>query len=104
MSARTLRETCEKLGIPTSQAIVLGDGSNDLEMMAEAGVALVTQPWRGGIDIAAGGHHTRSSSSFVPNNPHGRIKSITSRHIPFPPQLPRLSHRFAHQDQSGQEW
>ncbi|MEA3119984.1 MAG: phosphoserine phosphatase, partial [Paraburkholderia sp.] len=40
VKARTLRETCEKLGIPTSQAIVLGDGSNDLEMMAEAGLSV----------------------------------------------------------------
>ena len=40
VKARTLRETCEKLGIPPSQAIVLGDGSNDLEMMAEAGLSV----------------------------------------------------------------
>lgn len=40
VKARTLRETCEKLGIPTSKAIVLGDGSNDLEMMAEAGLSV----------------------------------------------------------------
>jgi phosphoserine phosphatase len=40
VKARTVRETCEKLGIPTSQAIVIGDGSNDLEMMAEAGLSV----------------------------------------------------------------
>lgn len=40
VKARTLREACAKLGIPTSQAIVLGDGSNDLEMMAEAGLSV----------------------------------------------------------------
>lgn len=40
VKARTVRETCEKLGIPTSRAIVLGDGSNDLEMMAEAGLSV----------------------------------------------------------------
>ncbi len=40
VKARTVREACEKLGIPTSRAIVLGDGSNDLEMMAEAGLSV----------------------------------------------------------------
>jgi phosphoserine phosphatase len=40
VKARTLRETCAKLGIPASQAIVMGDGSNDLEMMAEAGLSI----------------------------------------------------------------
>jgi len=40
VKARTVRETCAKLGIPTSQAIALGDGSNDLEMMAEAGLSV----------------------------------------------------------------
>jgi phosphoserine phosphatase len=40
VKACTLRETCEKLGIPPSQAIVLGDGSNDLKMMAEAGLSV----------------------------------------------------------------
>jgi phosphoserine phosphatase len=40
VKARTLRETCATLGIPTSQAIVMGDGSNDLEMMAEAGLSI----------------------------------------------------------------
>jgi len=40
VKARTVRETCDKLGIPTSRAIVLGDGSNDLEMMAEAGLSV----------------------------------------------------------------
>ena len=40
VKARTVRETCDKLGIPTSRAIVLGDGSNDLEMMAQAGLSV----------------------------------------------------------------
>ncbi|HEX7682230.1 MAG TPA: phosphoserine phosphatase SerB [Trinickia sp.] len=40
VKARTVRETCAKLGIPTSQAIALGDGSNDLEMMAEVGLSV----------------------------------------------------------------
>ena len=40
VKARTVRETCDKLGIPTSRAIVLGDGSNDLEMMAAAGLSV----------------------------------------------------------------
>ncbi|MGN6667257.1 MAG: phosphoserine phosphatase SerB [Trinickia sp.] len=40
VKARTVRETCAKLGITPSQAIVVGDGSNDLEMMAEAGLSV----------------------------------------------------------------
>ncbi|WP_116140667.1 phosphoserine phosphatase SerB [Trinickia diaoshuihuensis] len=40
VKARTVRETCAKLGIATSQAIVMGDGSNDLDMMAEAGLSV----------------------------------------------------------------
>lgn len=40
VKARTVRETCAKLGITPSQAIVIGDGSNDLEMMAEAGLSI----------------------------------------------------------------
>jgi phosphoserine phosphatase len=40
VKARTLRETCAKLGIPPTQAIVLGDGSNDLKMMAEGGLSV----------------------------------------------------------------
>jgi phosphoserine phosphatase len=40
VKARTVRETCAKLGIATSQAIALGDGSNDLEMMAEVGLSV----------------------------------------------------------------
>ena len=36
VKARTLRETCTTLGIETSRAIAMGDGSNDLKMMAEA--------------------------------------------------------------------
>ncbi len=40
VKARTLRETCAKLGIPATQAIVMGDGSNDLEMMADGGLSV----------------------------------------------------------------
>lgn len=40
IKARTVRETCAALGIAPAQAIVLGDGSNDLEMMAEAGLSV----------------------------------------------------------------
>ncbi|TKC90261.1 phosphoserine phosphatase SerB [Trinickia terrae] len=40
VKARTLRETCAKLGIPGTQAIVMGDGSNDLKMMAEGGLSV----------------------------------------------------------------
>ncbi|MDR5732086.1 phosphoserine phosphatase SerB [Caballeronia sp. LZ025] len=38
--ARTLRETCEKIGIDPKRAIAMGDGSNDLKMMAEAGLSV----------------------------------------------------------------
>jgi phosphoserine phosphatase len=40
VKARTLRESCAQLGIPASRAIAIGDGSNDLEMMAEAGLSV----------------------------------------------------------------
>ncbi|WP_206998267.1 phosphoserine phosphatase SerB [Trinickia mobilis] len=40
VKARMLRETCTKLGIPPTQAIVLGDGSNDLKMMGEGGLSV----------------------------------------------------------------
>jgi phosphoserine phosphatase len=40
MKARTLRETCATLGIDPAQAIAMGDGSNDLKMMAEAGLSV----------------------------------------------------------------
>jgi phosphoserine phosphatase len=38
--ARILLETCTELGISATQAIALGDGSNDLKMMAAAGLSL----------------------------------------------------------------
>ena len=37
---RMLLETCEKLGIQASQAIAVGDGSNDLPMMGAAGLSI----------------------------------------------------------------
>jgi phosphoserine phosphatase len=40
VKARTLRETCAMLGIEPSRAIALGDGSNDLKMMADAGLSV----------------------------------------------------------------
>ncbi|HEY2021964.1 phosphoserine phosphatase SerB [Paraburkholderia sp.] len=40
VKARTLRETCATLGIESSRAIAMGDGSNDLKMMAEAGLSI----------------------------------------------------------------
>ncbi len=40
VKARTLRETCEKIGIESKRAIAMGDGSNDLKMMGEAGLSV----------------------------------------------------------------
>lgn len=40
VKARTLRETCAALGIDPSRAIAMGDGSNDLKMMAAAGLSV----------------------------------------------------------------
>jgi phosphoserine phosphatase len=40
VKARTLRETCAQLGIEPSRAIAMGDGSNDLKMMAAAGLSV----------------------------------------------------------------
>ncbi|WP_118181373.1 phosphoserine phosphatase SerB [Paraburkholderia phosphatilytica] len=40
VKAHTLLETCATLGIEPSRAIALGDGSNDLKMMAEAGLSV----------------------------------------------------------------
>ncbi|APA84925.1 phosphoserine phosphatase SerB [Paraburkholderia sprentiae WSM5005] len=40
VKARMLRETCATLGIEASRAIAIGDGSNDLKMMAEAGLSV----------------------------------------------------------------
>jgi phosphoserine phosphatase len=40
VKARTLRETCATLGIEPTRAIAMGDGSNDLKMMAEAGLSV----------------------------------------------------------------
>ncbi|WP_321798539.1 phosphoserine phosphatase SerB [Caballeronia sp. J97] len=40
VKARTLIETCAKIGIEPKRAIAMGDGSNDLKMMAEAGLSV----------------------------------------------------------------
>ncbi|WP_233863364.1 phosphoserine phosphatase SerB [Paraburkholderia adhaesiva] len=40
VKARTLVETCAELGIEPRRAIAMGDGSNDLKMMAEAGLSV----------------------------------------------------------------
>ena len=40
VKARTLRETCAQLGIAPDRAIAVGDGSNDLKMMAAAGFSV----------------------------------------------------------------
>ncbi|GAB7525671.1 phosphoserine phosphatase SerB [Paraburkholderia sp. 2C] len=40
VKARTLREACATLGIEPGRAIALGDGSNDLRMMADAGLSV----------------------------------------------------------------
>ncbi|MDR5738274.1 MULTISPECIES: phosphoserine phosphatase SerB [unclassified Caballeronia] len=40
VKARTLRETCEAIGIDPKRAIAMGDGSNDLKMMGEAGLSV----------------------------------------------------------------
>jgi phosphoserine phosphatase len=37
---RTVQGVCAELGIPTSQAIVMGDGANDLKMMGIAGLSV----------------------------------------------------------------
>jgi len=38
--ARLVQVTCAQLGIPTSRAIVMGDGANDLTMMKLAGISV----------------------------------------------------------------
>ncbi|WP_345813977.1 phosphoserine phosphatase SerB [Paraburkholderia sp. PREW-6R] len=40
VKARTLRETCAALSIEPTRAIAMGDGSNDLKMMAAAGFSV----------------------------------------------------------------
>jgi len=40
VKARTVREVCEQIGARPEQAIVMGDGSNDLKMMALAGLSV----------------------------------------------------------------
>ncbi|MGV7206665.1 phosphoserine phosphatase SerB [Oxalobacteraceae bacterium A2-2] len=37
---RTVERVCAELGVPTSQAIVMGDGANDLKMMSIAGMSV----------------------------------------------------------------
>jgi phosphoserine phosphatase len=40
VKARMLRQTCATLGFHPTRAIAMGDGSNDLRMMAEAGLSV----------------------------------------------------------------
>jgi phosphoserine phosphatase len=40
VKARIVQETCASLGLPTSAAIVMGDGANDLKMMKLAGLSV----------------------------------------------------------------
>ena len=40
VKARTLVDTCAQLGIDARRAIAMGDGSNDLKMMAQAGLSV----------------------------------------------------------------
>ncbi len=40
VKVRKLRETCASLGMVPARAIALGDGANDLKMMAEAGLSV----------------------------------------------------------------
>ena len=42
MKKRTVERVCTELGIPTTQAIVMGDGANDLKMMRFRGSQLAT--------------------------------------------------------------
>jgi phosphoserine phosphatase len=44
LKARHLERLCAEMGIPTSAAIAIGDGSNDREMMALAGLAVGFRP------------------------------------------------------------
>jgi len=37
---RTVQRVCAELGVPTSRAIVMGDGANDLKMMGIAGLSV----------------------------------------------------------------
>lgn len=40
VKARTLSETCRQIGIDPQRAIAMGDGANDLKMMAAAGLSI----------------------------------------------------------------
>lgn len=40
VKARTVEETCARLGVSTRRAIVMGDGANDLKMMHAAGLSV----------------------------------------------------------------
>jgi phosphoserine phosphatase len=41
---RVVLEVCELMGIPTEQAIAVGDGANDLPMMEAAGLSIAYHP------------------------------------------------------------
>lgn len=40
VKARTVQEVCAEIGVPTSRAIAVGDGANDLKMMGVAGLSV----------------------------------------------------------------
>jgi len=44
VKARHVAQLCRELGVPTSDAIVVGDGANDLKMMALAGLSVGYRP------------------------------------------------------------
>jgi len=44
MKRATVLETCARIGCTPAQAIAVGDGANDLDMMAEAGLSVAYHP------------------------------------------------------------
>lgn len=59
--ARRLREICRKEGIALEQAIAVGDGANDLEMLATAGLGIA---YRAKPKVAAASRHAISRGSL----------------------------------------
>ena len=63
VKARTVKQLAEKWQIPTSQTVAMGDGANDLVMMAESalGVACHGKPLvneKAGVAIRIGSLHS----------------------------------------------